>query len=167
MRLKTDVLIHNCTLRLVLGAALCLLPLTAQAGISWEESPVFRYDAFECLAGAGTGSGDSALFAYDPYECLPGAGTGSGDSALFAYDAFECAKMPGSGFADSEPFFASYVPVNGDCSVNVLDLILIRNRIGQDVFADGNSRADVNNDGRIDVLDLIVARNIFGTPCSQ
>jgi len=86
---------------------------------------------------------------------------------LFAYDASECLPGAQSAFADSAPFFASYVPVNGDCTVNILDLLFIRNRIGQDVFANDNSRADVNSDGRIDLLDLLCVRNMFGRPCSQ
>jgi len=165
--MKMNTLIRGCVLRVLLPATVCLAAVPARAGISGDDSAVFACDAFECLAGAGTGCGDSALFAYDPFECLPGAGTAAADSALFAYDAFECAKEPGSGFADSEPFFASYVPVNGDCWVNILDLLFIRDRIGQNVFAGDNMRADVNGDGRIDILDLLAVRNMFGRPCSQ
>ena len=44
---------------------------------------------------------------------------------------------------------------NGDCAVNVLDLIFIRNRLNQ----------DVNRDAKIDVLDLIFVRNRLNTQC--
>jgi len=52
---------------------------------------------------------------------------------------------------------------NGDCVVNVLDLITIPNRLGSS-SAD-NWRGDVNLDGSVDVLDLISARNKLGARC--
>ena len=52
---------------------------------------------------------------------------------------------------------------NGDSRVDVLDLIFVRNRLGQDVGTGENWKADVNEDGRINVLDLIFARNRLGT----
>jgi len=55
--------------------------------------------------------------------------------------------------------------VNGDCSVNVLDLIWARNRLGQDVNTGDVWRADVNGDGRVNVLDLIAVRNRLGGKC--
>jgi len=51
---------------------------------------------------------------------------------------------------------------NGDCKVNILDLIYVRNRLGQDPESGDNSTADANNDGRINVLDLIYVRNRLG-----
>jgi len=55
--------------------------------------------------------------------------------------------------------------VTGDCIVNVLDLITVRNLLGQNPSTDGNGRADVNRDGVINVLDLITVRNNLGTHC--
>ena len=55
--------------------------------------------------------------------------------------------------------------VNGDCRVNVLDLIIIRNLLGQDPSTGTNWRADINQDAAINVLDLIVARNNLGSKC--
>ncbi|HUU97660.1 MAG TPA: dockerin type I domain-containing protein, partial [Phycisphaerae bacterium] len=52
---------------------------------------------------------------------------------------------------------------NGDCVVNVLDLITIRNRLGTNSY--DSWRGDVNLDGDVDVLDLINARNKLGTRC--
>jgi len=52
---------------------------------------------------------------------------------------------------------------NGDCVVNVLDLISIRNRLG--AHSDDSWRGDVNLDGSVDVLDLISTRNKLGTRC--
>ena len=55
--------------------------------------------------------------------------------------------------------------VNGDCKINVLDLILVRNRLGQSTTTGDNWKADLDQDGRINVLDLILLRNRLGTGC--
>ncbi|HUW31664.1 MAG TPA: dockerin type I domain-containing protein [Planctomycetota bacterium] len=52
---------------------------------------------------------------------------------------------------------------NGDCIVNILDLIAIRNLLGQDPSTGSNWRGDTNNDGKINVLDLIAVRGKLGT----
>jgi len=49
--------------------------------------------------------------------------------------------------------------VNGDGVANILDLIWVRNLLGQDVFSGDNWKADVNMDGKINILDLIHVRN--------
>ena len=54
---------------------------------------------------------------------------------------------------------------NADCSVNVLDLIFIRNHLGADAASGSNWQADMNGDTRINVLDLIYVRNRLGTAC--
>jgi len=55
--------------------------------------------------------------------------------------------------------------VNADCVVNVLDLLLIRNRLGKPIGSGDAWQADVNLDGTVDVLDLISTRNRLGTRC--
>ena len=50
--------------------------------------------------------------------------------------------------------------VNQDGQVNVLDLILVAQYLGED--ASVNPRADVNGDGTINVLDLIVVAQYLG-----
>ena len=55
--------------------------------------------------------------------------------------------------------------VNGDCTVNVLDLIRVRNHLNQSVATGDNCKAGVNNDGKINVLDLINVRNRLNTKC--
>ena len=55
--------------------------------------------------------------------------------------------------------------VNNDCRVNVLDLICVRNRLGQDTAIVDNTFADVNADSAINVLDLIRVRNMLGSKC--
>jgi len=56
---------------------------------------------------------------------------------------------------------------NNDCSVDILDLIFVRNRLLQDVDTADNRSADVNGDGKITVLDLIAVRNRLGTRCEE
>ncbi|MHC4108272.1 MAG: dockerin type I domain-containing protein, partial [Planctomycetota bacterium] len=54
--------------------------------------------------------------------------------------------------------------VNGDCVVNVLDLIELLLCFGQPATAPC-ATADVNQDGGVDVLDLIDLLLAFGTTC--
>jgi len=56
--------------------------------------------------------------------------------------------------------------VNGDCQINILDLIQIRNSLNQDPSTLPNWAADINGDGRINILDLILVRNWLGSKCS-
>ena len=55
--------------------------------------------------------------------------------------------------------------MNGDCVVNILDLIIARNRLLQDVNSGENWLADVDDNGRINVLDMILIRNRLGNKC--
>ena len=54
---------------------------------------------------------------------------------------------------------------DGNCRVNILDLIAIRGRIGQSPSTGDNWIADVNRDGVINVLDLIAVRNNLNSVC--
>ena len=54
---------------------------------------------------------------------------------------------------------------NGDCTVNILDLIAVRNRYRGYVFSVDDLRADVNGDGRINSADLIAVRERLGQRC--
>jgi len=60
-----------------------------------------------------------------------------------------------------------YIPgdVTGDCVVNILDLISVRNRLNQDVDTGNNWEADLTGDGKINVLDMIYVRNSLYTTC--
>jgi len=64
-----------------------------------------------------------------------------------------------------EAVYAVAGDVDGDCRVNVLDLLLIRNRLNRPISTNDNWPADVNLDGAIDVLDLLAARQQIGTHC--
>ncbi len=52
--------------------------------------------------------------------------------------------------------------VNGDCKVNLLDMIGIRNNLNGD-----NLNYDVNRDGKINLLDMIKVRNDFNKVCPE
>jgi len=55
--------------------------------------------------------------------------------------------------------------VDGNCRVNILDLITIRSRLGQATSTGDNWIADVNRDGSINILDLIAVRNSLNNVC--
>ena len=52
---------------------------------------------------------------------------------------------------------------NDDCAVDILDMIMVRNYLGDDpTSSDEAAAADVNGDGAIDILDMIYVRNRLG-----
>ena len=55
--------------------------------------------------------------------------------------------------------------VNGDCRVNVIDLVYVRNRLNEAARTDNNCMADANADGKINILDLILLRSKLGAKC--
>ncbi len=74
------------------------------------------------------------------------------------------------GWADSGMFCILYHwlgDANLDYRVNILDLIFVRNRLGQAVSSGNNWQADVNQDGKINILDLIAVRNQLGVKCAK
>ena len=56
---------------------------------------------------------------------------------------------------------------NGDCLVNIGDLLFTRNRLGKDAATGDNWKADVNRDGKVDVLDLLLVRSRLNTTCES
>ncbi|NQT18153.1 MAG: hypothetical protein HQ592_00500 [Planctomycetes bacterium] len=54
---------------------------------------------------------------------------------------------------------------NMDCTVNVLDLIHVRNLLQTDPDSGDNWQADVNTDGVINILDMLTVRNGLNTSC--
>jgi hypothetical protein len=47
---------------------------------------------------------------------------------------------------------------NYDLKINILDMIFVRNRLGQDPESGDNWKADVHPDGSIDILDMLLVR---------
>jgi hypothetical protein len=126
-------------------------PPTARAAISSAESPTFSYNVRSC----------------DP---VPGVRVAIDDSDAFPYNGRSCEPTPGVRTAASEspPAFMSYLPWDGtqDCTVNILDLIWVRNHLGEDGWSGESWRADANRDGQVNILDLIAVRNHLGVGCS-
>ena len=56
---------------------------------------------------------------------------------------------------------------NGDCRVDVMDIVFVRNHLGQDVLSGDNWKADVNQDGNINILDMIFVRQHLMTKCQS
>ncbi|NQT21319.1 MAG: hypothetical protein HQ592_16555 [Planctomycetes bacterium] len=55
--------------------------------------------------------------------------------------------------------------VNGDCVVNVLDMLFVRNTFLHDKATADNWKADVNSDGQIDVIDMLIVRDSLKEEC--
>ena len=56
--------------------------------------------------------------------------------------------------------FVANPDVNNSGSVNIVDLIFVRNKLNGDVMSDdGAAKADVNADGKVNIIDLIKVRN--------
>jgi len=67
----------------------------------------------------------------------------------------------------AEARYNLFADVNGDCVVNVLDLIIVRNGLGKNTATGDNWKADVNQDGVVNVMDLIRVRNELGARCGN
>jgi len=57
--------------------------------------------------------------------------------------------------------------VTGDCVVNVLDFIGVRNHLYDDPATGDNWRYDLNGDGNINVLNMIAVRNHVRARCPE
>ncbi|HUU99039.1 MAG TPA: dockerin type I domain-containing protein [Phycisphaerae bacterium] len=55
--------------------------------------------------------------------------------------------------------------IDGNCIVDVADMIAVRDRQLADPGSPGYLDADLNGDGRVNVLDLILVRNLLGRRC--
>ncbi len=56
--------------------------------------------------------------------------------------------------------------VNGDCTVNIVDLVLVASIFGSTPSsAKWNPSADLNNDGVINIVDLVLVAGSFGKTC--
>jgi len=70
--------------------------------------------------------------------------------------------LDGNGVTDTVCLGALVGDVNGDRSVNIFDLVQVRNALNQAVTA-ANFRSDTNADGSINIFDLVTVRNSLNT----
>jgi hypothetical protein len=113
--------------------------------------------------GAGGGDGGGNF----------GCGGGGGRIAVYYSNTLSLppANITATGGSGAEPghdgtvFFGVPGDLNGDCTVNILDLLIVRNHLGLDPASGENRKADLNADGVINILDLIRVRNVLGTVC--
>ena len=73
--------------------------------------------------------------------------------------------LDGNGVTDTVCLGALVGDVNGDRSVNIFDLVQVRNALNQAVTA-ANFRSDTNADGSINIFDLVTVRNSLNTSAS-
>ena len=57
--------------------------------------------------------------------------------------------------------------INGDCKVNIVDMIWIRNKLNADTTSGDNWWADVNSDGLINIVDMVYVRNKLNDTCDE
>src|SRR5438093_11030022 len=56
--------------------------------------------------------------------------------------------------------------VNADCTVNIIDLVIVAGSFGKSVGTPGyNPIADVNYDEKADIIDLSIVGSSFGQSC--
>jgi len=58
-----------------------------------------------------------------------------------------------------------YADVTGDCKVNILDMLAVRDHLGVPVVSGENDMYDVTGDGKIDILDMLAVRNELNEKC--
>jgi len=58
-----------------------------------------------------------------------------------------------------------YADVTGDCKVNILDMLAVRDHLGVPVVSGENDVYDVTGDGKIDILDMLAVRDRLNTVC--
>jgi len=144
------------------------------------------YDA-AAIAFEATGPGD-VTFTLDAYSVvnsgywggeagfvLPAVHSQTGDWTLNFSEAgqysivFRCYEIgdEANPFAeDSVVVEVELAPIYGDANrdgtVDLLDLVFVRNRLFADIEEDDNRQADINDDDTVDLQDLIEVRNNLG-----
>ena len=141
MNASTKAPVRRCA-ALVAIAVMLMLPAELYAAIGSAESPIFALDAYRTFGEPSTGAGASSTFAIN-------------------------ASRMNRAWADSGAFRIWNIlgDVNDDCVVNILDMILVRNKLNEDPATDDNWKADINGDGAINILDLLGVRNELGARC--
>ena len=135
----------------ILAAAVVLLTAGTAAAATTERVSVAS-DGVQAnsssIRPSISAAGRFVAFKSTASNLVPGDTNGTGD--IFVHDR-GAPGLPGD--------------TNGDCMVNILDLLYVRNRLGLAPASVDNGSADLNGDGAINILDLILVRNKLGATC--
>ena len=156
--------------------------ITCNTALSTSIFPIYVSDAarphYRETAGFVALDGDVNLVektwllsvTYDYNVGPDGAGTYSLDADTLltvvagSGGSIPCTVLPGSATFAKWPVFGD---ANGDCRVDVIDMIFIRDRFGRSVSSGDNCKADVNDDGTINMLDMVYVRSRLFDTCSM
>jgi len=118
---------------------------------------------------AATTKGEEAETAYDDITspCID-AGDPGADYANEPMPNYGRVNMGAYGNTEEASKSGWNIPgdTNDDCKVDILDMIPIRNDMGQPVDS-SNWKCDVTDDGQINILDMIFVRNCLYTACTE
>ncbi len=117
------------------------------------ESSSASYTLERSVLGGAGGSSTSASYSLG---ATLGQSTPIGESDSTSYDL-------GAGFWYEKVYLKG--DANRDCKVNIIDIILVRNKLNLDASSGDNWRADVNDDGTINIIDIILVRNNLNRRC--
>ena len=110
------------------------------------------------LAEASNGNGTLATLTFEVVDFKASAVT---PSQVYLVDAdgkrWEATTENGEVTIPPEPAEAIFGDINRDGIVNIQDLIIVGNRLGQR----GKNSADVNEDGLVDVVDIVLVASAF------
>jgi|GEM_PF-4459439 len=125
----------------------CPGPLERAIIIIWRLPPGLSADDALQLTSeqAPEGIFQKKVFTYTPYHLWP--------------PDFPCPASP--------VFWPFMEDANYDCMINILDMLFIRDRVGEDVSTANNWQADVNKDGEINILDIISVRDRLNETCED
>jgi len=125
------------------------------ASLCAAQSSGSNYTLNSCVIASAGNTSSSANYALGSTLGQPSA-IGAGSSASNRLEAgFWYQRVPPPG------------DVTGDCTVNVLDMILVRNHLYEDAGSGDNRRYDLTGDGKINVLDMLVVRSHARETCTD
>ena len=136
---------------------LVLVVVFGVASLCVAESSSASYVLERSVMGSAGGPATSASYAMNS---TLGQSTPIGESASSSYEL-------GAGYwYDKVGEAALPGDMNGDCVVNILDMLFVRNNLRKDPSSDPDAaKADMNGDGSVNILDLLGVRNVLGTRC--
>ena len=133
-------------------------------GVNTDPSAIRRFFGFLCLADSSVT--DEVRLCTITYEYGPSAEGTYSIATDLGFTNTIVANAEGIVFNHQLPgtvVIGLAADMNDDCIVNELDLLALRDLLGQNVSP--GMRGDLNGDGVINTLDLIVLRNKMGKTC--